>query len=112
MQLPQDQIDELTSLYSNVSRSTEGGTNFIFIPNLALPSGCQPEKVDALLCPSPRDGYPSRLFFSQKIACGGSPNWNANDVRILDRNWFAYSFKVPSGIRLAQLIASHLKGLR
>ncbi len=89
----------------------DSGTEYFLIPSLAPPLGCVPERVDALLCPTARDGYSSRLFFSQMVAGRGNPNWNRRNERILERNWFAFSFKVPAGLRLAQLVASHMKGL-
>ena len=45
----------------------EGGITFISLEGLRLPQGCDPPACDALLCPAPRDGYPSRLFLSVKV---------------------------------------------
>lgn len=117
MNFPQEQVEELKQLFSAVEMAEEGGYVFFLIPNLRLPNGCTPETIDALLCPMPRDGYTSRLFFSQKIEKNPPPNpalnWNSTDQRILERNWYAYSWKINrSDLRLAQMVANHLKPLR
>ncbi len=112
MEFPSDQIEELKALTDSVSVSEEGGFAYLLLPSLQLPPGCSPEKVDALLCPMQRDGYPSRLFFAESIQSREQRNWNANGVRILERNWYAFSWTVPAGLRLAQLVGAHLKGLR
>lgn len=107
-----DQLAELRELVPRVQRAVEGGVPFYLLPDLSLPLGCTPEKVDALLCPTPRDGYPSRLFFAQRIISPASRNWNGA-ARILERNWFAFSWKVEvPNLRLAQLVLAHLKALR
>jgi hypothetical protein len=109
---PIDQLSELKKLYPDVSVASDGGVVYLLIPAMPMPSQCNPDRADVLLCPSPRDGYSSRLFFSAIVACASRPNWNRQNERILERNWVAYSFKVPSGLRLAQLIAAHLRGLQ
>lgn len=112
--LPQDQIDELKGMYSGLGSIAEAGVQYILIPNLMLPKGCSPERVDALLCPTNRgDGYASRLFFAQRVAGPKVLNWNANGVRIGDRNWHAFSYRIgASAKRLAQMISSHLTALQ
>lgn len=106
-----DQLEELRQLCSALSVAEEGGITYILLEALQLPQGCLPEKVDSLLCPMPRDGYLSRLFFAEKITFpyAANANWNASDVRILERNWHAISWKVPrNDLRLAQILADHL----
>lgn len=113
MDIPHDQIEELNSLFDGTCSYKEGGYIYFYIADLQMPEGCKPEKVDVLLCPMPRDGYNSRLFFAEEIQSIKSqkPNWNANGVRILEKNWHAFSWKVPDNLRLSQMIAIHLKGL-
>lgn len=111
--LPQDQIDELKGMYSGLGLIEEAGVQYILIPNLVLPKGCTPATVDALLCPTSRDGYSSRLFFAQQVAGPKPLNWNANGVRIGDRNWHAFSYRIgASAQRLAQLVSSHITALQ
>jgi hypothetical protein len=111
-EFPQDEALELVSLYPNTSRSEEGGLTYFLIPDVALPPGCAPSSCDALLCPLQRDGYISRLFFSEQIQSPQPRNWNANGIRILERNWHAFSWQTRAGLRLAQMVQTHLSGLR
>jgi len=111
--LPQDQIDELKGMYSGLGLIEEAGVQYILIQRLVLPQGCGPGVVDALLCPTARDGYSSRLFFAQMITCPKPLNWNANGIRIGEANWHAFSYKIgASASRLAQMVSSHLTALQ
>ncbi|MFA6411795.1 MAG: hypothetical protein WCW53_03795 [Syntrophales bacterium] len=112
MDIPQEQIEEMKGLFKNISSCSEGKYIYFFMPDLQLPEGCVPEKIDALLCPMSRDGYDSRLFFAERIKSCNSPNWNANGIRIIERNWHAFSWKVPPNLRLTQMLAAHLRGLQ
>lgn len=111
MEFPIDQIEELKRIYPNTQLAQEGGFTFFLLLDLELPEGCVPSKVDALLCPMPRDGYISRLFFSSKINGRLNRNWNGN-ARILDQTWFAISWKISPEQRLIQMIRSHLDAFR
>jgi hypothetical protein len=116
MQFPQDQVAELLELSRGLREFEEGGFKYFFLPGLHLPEGCEPGKVDALLCPMQRDGYISRLYFAFQVRPAGKENsaalnWNGS-VRILERNWHAHSWRMPTGLRLAQMVAVHLKALR
>ena len=111
MDFPKEQVEELKRLSPEVQGCEEGGATFFLIPQLQLPAGCKPESVDALLCPTARDGYNSRLYFAERIQSKVSPNWNGA-VRIAERNWVAFSWKTPEGMRLVQMVAEHLRGLR
>src|SRR5437764_602418 len=100
-----DELTELKTLCPGASQAEEGKVVFFLLPSLTLPDGCIPKVVDALLCPSARDGYPSRLFLSERITSRQNLNWNATNVRILDRNWHAYSWMLKhSKLRLVQLV--------
>jgi hypothetical protein len=101
------QFEELKQFYPNVKRATDGGVEFILLPELELPPGCKPEKADAVLCPVLRDGYASRIFYPQEIEGIPAKNWNGK-LRICDRNWVAYSWKAESGLSLLQMVRYHL----
>src|SRR5262245_8496512 len=90
---PQAQIDELRPYCARLGGLQEGGVTFYLLEGLRLPDGCDPRACDALLCPVPRDGYPSRLFLSVKVRCPFERNWNCVNARIGERNWFAFSWK-------------------
>jgi len=111
MNFPTEQIEELKRIAPSLSIASEGGYTYIFIENLQLPDKCTPSIVDALLCPTERDGYNSRLFFASKVEGGPARNWNGN-IRVLNRNWHAMSWQVPPGLRLAETLLVHRKALR
>lgn len=111
MDLDPKQIDDLREWCDSISRADEGGYTYLALRNLRLPDGCQPALVDALLCPMPRDGYASRLFFAQRIATRVARNWNGS-VRVLERNWEAFSWKTAERMTLVQMLLSHMNGLR
>lgn len=106
----EDQMIELQRFYPNSIVIQEGGINFIFIPELKLPLGCTPEKIDALLCPVLRDGYNTRLFYVQIVEGIPGKNWNGN-LRICDRNWVSFSWKSRDGMNLLEMVRYHLSTL-
>lgn len=115
MPFPLVEIEELKLAFPGVAEASEGGVVYFFIPDLRLPDGTRPDKVDALLCPcAEKHGYPSRLFFSQRLESSKSLNWNPpNGIRILERIWHAFSWRLNvQGLRLVQLVALHLKPLQ
>lgn len=113
MNLPEDQVRELEEIYPNVKQAIEAGVVYFLLPQLVLPIGCMPEYVDALLCPTSRDGYQSRLFFAQMIQGVPTRNWNAQGIaRILDANWQSISWQTRPGLRLVQMVSAHLDALR
>jgi hypothetical protein len=114
MEFAADQLDELREHFPDLKVAIEAGKPYILLSPLALPAGCSPQTVDGLLCPTDRDGYTSRLFFSEKISGGRAGlNWNADGTRILERNWFAYSWKTNrDNLRLWQMVLDHLAALR
>jgi len=113
MSFPEDELAELKQLCPGVSRCVDGGTAYFLLPGLQLPEGCTPVVADALLCPTPRDGYNSRLFFDRVVSSRQALNWHMQNVRIAERNWNVYSWKLNRpGLRLAQMIGEHLRALR
>jgi len=111
MTLPEDQLQELRTFFPSVACAKEAGITYVFLPNATLPSGCVPASVDLLLCPAPRDGYSSRLYFAEQVSGLKQLNWNGS-TRVLERNWFAYSWKIEPGIRLVQMVQAHLQAFR
>lgn len=108
-----EEIQALKRYCVGLSMFREAGAELYQFESLRLPLGCKPDTCDALLCPGPHNtGYPSRLFFSQKIECPFARNWNGINVRIGERNWQAYSWTVdPSGLTLEKILIAHLNGL-
>jgi hypothetical protein len=106
------ELHELDPLCSGAKEHVEFGLIYILLLQLRLPSGCSPNVVDELLCLSQRDGYPTRLFFAQPIASKNGLNWNAQNVAILQRTWFAYSWNYVASGRPIEVLAQHLRALR
>jgi hypothetical protein len=108
---PEDEVAELLAVFPRAQKGVEGGVTYFLIPEIAVsaPGGTT---ADALLCPSSRDGYASRLFLSKPLATGRAKNLNASNVRILERNWHAVSWRVRGGLRLLQMVAAHLDAFR
>lgn len=93
---------------NNLSTFTEAGIQYFYLEDMKLPASCTPSTCNGLLCPTTRDGYPSRLFLSQKIACPFPRNWNAENVRIGENDWFAFSWNTGEGLTLPEMLAAHL----
>ena len=106
------ELRELDPLCAGAKEYGEFGLTYILLPELRIPNGCSPASVDALLCLSQRDGYPTRLFFAQPIASKNGLNWNAQNVAILQRTWFAYSWNYVASGRPIEVLAQHLRALR
>ena len=106
-----DQIDELRLLCESIDTATEGGVAYLLLRGLRRSGGDDPAVLDVLLCPTPRDGYPWRLFFTERLATRTPQNWNGS-IRILERDWHAFSRKSPTGLRLAQMVAMQLMWLQ
>jgi hypothetical protein len=108
----EDQIAELKSFCSEVFVGIEGGITYYLLMGFQLKDGCAPSKTDLLLCPTARDGYPSRLFFGERITSSKQQNWHASTFRILERNWFVYSWRLDKPHpRLASMLSAHLGAL-
>jgi len=112
MSFPPDQTAELKLLCDSVSLCQDQGIAYLLLCGLALPEGCEPGKLDALLCPTDREGYPSRLFFSAQVKSPFTRNWNFLGGRICERNWYAHSWMLKGKMRLAQMVGAHLDGFR
>lgn len=115
MELTANQIDALRAQCKAISRAEEGAVTFLLLQGLRLPAGASPPSVDALLRLGDRgDGYATRLFLSERVV-GASKvalNWNAQDTRILERNWQAFSWKAPLELSLEEILLEHLKALQ
>ena len=115
MPFQDDQIEELKRCFPGVSVGEEGGAEYLLLPQCNLPEGCEPAVVDLLLCPTSRDGYPSRLFLAVKAKHRGKgQDWNPKgSVVILGREWWAVSWKIqPGNERLLSKVAAHLEAFK
>ena len=112
MEFPDEEIKELEKYCPAVRLVYEGGLIYFYIPALNLPDGCVPKIVEAMLCPVQRDGYTSRLFLSEMVKTPFPRNWNANGVRIVERQWYAFSYNNIQKMTLLQMLGAHLRGLK
>jgi len=103
---------ELRSLCPDAKQAAEGGLRYVLLPNLKMPDGCSPSELDSLLCIDPRDNYSGRLFFSQVVTTRESRNWHMQNVRILERNWCAFSWQIPNGLRPMEILLTLLRAGR
>lgn len=111
MEYPREETEELKHYCAKLSLLLEAGVSFLYMEGLRLPTGCDPSVCDALLCPVPKDGYPSRLYLSAEVRSPYTRNWNVRNLRIGEKNWFAFSWKVElTNPTLAQLLVAHLIG--
>jgi hypothetical protein len=107
-----DQIAELKLLCTEVFRLPEGGITYYLLQGFPMKEGCSPGRTDLLLCPVKRDDYPSRLFFADRITSPKAQNWHNSIIRILDRNWHVFSWRLNKPhARLASILLGHLGAL-
>lgn len=111
MDYPKSQIEELKRYCSKLSTFSEASVVFFQLEGLHLPPGCKPDICTGLLCPAERDGYPSRLYFSEQVISPYTRNWNVSNARIGEKNWFAFSWKIDlPNPTLTQMLVAHLGG--
>jgi hypothetical protein len=114
MPFSDEQVEAMKAHCAGVASCSQGTIEYLLVAGLRLPN-CKPDVVDALLCFGDRgEGYPTRLYFTERVAPARaiSLNWNANGVRILERNWYAFSWKVPLGLSPEETLLEHMKPLR
>lgn len=107
------EIEELRRVSPDARELTEAGLRYVYVPQVRLPNGAAPAIVDCLLSLDARDGYPTRLFFSQQVSVAGKTfNWNGG-AHIAGRNWYAFSWNNVNGaLRPVQIFLAHLDALR
>jgi len=111
MAYPKAQTEELKHYCTKLSLLSEAGVDFLYMEGLRLPKGCEPPVCDGLLCPVAKDGYSSRLYLSTQVKSPYTRNWNVSNVRIGEKNWFAFSWRVDlADPTLVQLLVAQLTG--
>lgn len=114
MPFSDEQVEAMKVHCASVASCSQGTIEYLLVAGLRLPN-CNPDVVDALLCFGDRgEGYATRLYFAERVAPARviTLNWNANGVRILERNWHAFSWKVPLGLSPEATLLEHMKPLR
>lgn len=111
MQNRMEELEEMKSIFgSGVREFEESGYVYVYIPGLKMPPGCTPEQTDALLCPQPHSGYPSRLFFKEAIQASKVVNWNGQ-VFVLGHQWHAFSYNYVENMSQVNMVINHLRGM-
>jgi len=89
----------------------EGERKFVLLPNLKVSSDGKTKLVAALLQPwANGNGYPTRLYFSERFSNKGN-NWNS--FNILGSTWHACSWgEVSEDLPWIEIIANHLRPLQ
>ncbi len=88
---------------------TDGSQPLVYMPGLRVESSGGVHIVDALLCPKGRDGYETRLFFSQRLPV--DRNWQT--AVISARTWYAASWSgIAAGQPWLDILGSHLETMK
>ncbi len=101
---------DLRRLCPRTQRLEEGGHVYYLLPDLFLGDSVNPKQCDALLRVGGGDGYSSRLLLAAKVE-GRQLNWNC-EAFILQRRWFAFSWKAQDGLTGTRLLSAHLRAFR
>ena len=104
-----EDLEEVRKFLCPAAREVvEGGVEYLHLPNLKMPDGTVQDALLRLTVTG--DGYATRLYLAREIDGKGS-NWTAH--RILDRQWFTWSFKeVSPQERLVVILANHFRPLK
>lgn len=111
MDLNEEWKSEFVSVFPNATFLQEGGYKYIYVPELALPEGCKPEKSAILLCICPKDGYDSRLYFPLPVVGPIGRNWNSN-IYLLDSNWHSISWRTQAGLSYLEMLMVNLRAFK
>lgn len=106
------ELATLRALCPGAELWTEADQPVAFLPDLTISkeiAGSQ--KVDALLWPYLRDGYPTRLFLSERIPWSIGGQWTQSVVQ--GRPWHACSWgPVPADLPWIEILANHLRAFQ
>lgn len=113
MEISQEQALAFKECFGNkVSVVKEGGNTFLHIENTRIPGGKDEDPVDLLFSPGPWGGYESRLLFSRQIKTSQARNWNTINMRIAEKNWYAFSWRATPGLSMLQTILLFLEAAK
>ncbi|MBB1090450.1 hypothetical protein HUU61_04035 [Rhodopseudomonas palustris] len=105
------QFAEIRKLYPNAEMWTEGGQQAVYLPQLRIANQGATVIRDALLWPTTREGYSTRLFLSEAVTAPRAKNWNP--FNICGRSWYACSWQgVPATLPWVEILANHLSVLK
>lgn len=103
-------FDALKALCGKARLMSDGGTDFVFLPDLRIWTNSTTIAMDALLCFQAHSGYATRLFLEKAIANKAS-NWTTHSI--MGRLWHSWSWGgVAASLPLPDMLANHLRALR
>lgn len=106
---PGQELARLRRLCPEAEQWDEQGGSLVYLPGLRVESAGAIRTVDVLLCPRERDGYQTRLFFSEQLPV--SRNWSP--YTLMARTWYACSWQgVPADQPWLDILASHLEAVK
>ena len=103
------ELARLRALCPGAELWDEGGAPLVYLPGIKVASAGTVQVVDALLCPRARDGYESRLYFSERLPV--ERNWQSHVL--MARTWFAFSWNgIPANQPWLDILGSHLEAAK
>lgn len=110
MSIDSNQLAEVAALVPGARVMSDGGIDYIFLPDLKVTVGEKECVLDALLCSMQHGGYTTRLFLAEPIPQRGQ-NWTTHNI--LSRSWHTWSWNnVPASLSPMQILSAHLRALR
>jgi len=102
------EFKKLKAMHDGAELLKEGGAPVVLLPNFAFRAGGKNLVMTLLLHPSQHSGYVTRLFFERNPDVAG--NWTTH--RVLDRDWWAKSWKdVSPLLPWTAILCAHLRAV-
>lgn len=101
------EIAELRVLCPGAAIRVEGGSTFVDLPQLKIPTTNGTQVRDALLSLQGHSGYDSRLLLSEPIKAPKAVNWTVHSV--FGRTWHTPSWNKVFPTRPVEMLLQHLK---
>ena len=115
MSVDEDRLGSVLPISPGASMKTEGGRDYVYLPQLRFRVGEETKEMDALLCLTAEGSSLTRLFLAQPIPerpTVHGASW-IQPRMILGRVWHTWSWQdVPASLPLIQVLQAHLKALQ
>ena len=97
------QLDELRLIHPGAEEHVEGPYTLILLPQLTVHG----VTMKGVLCAQEHGGYLTRLFLEKPV---GSRSFSQHVL--LNATWYTWSWQgVSAGLRLAQILALHMRAI-
>lgn len=111
MSADEGQLEHLRAICPQASLHVEAGTPWVLMPKFKLATADVIVEMDLLLGPRGHSGYATRLLLEKEI--GAKPNLNWQQVTVLGRNWFTWSWNnISPDQPWIKILAEHARLLR